>query len=209
MTATIYQLFRSIISDEATPYTVSDTYSLTLLDKAIDVASAVTDYTFDQTYSITQTDINNGYFELDREIVSLLRPLWTNRGITWEYGGGKKIRIIDDNFGVQNNVQFKYRARYVKFEGVVKDQSAMDLPIELNYPVVLYALALYMNGKAISNVDNELGIIKSKMEENMKVEYGLGTETLADLTPDKLKMQATKMMRNVPMENNMFISIKL
>ena len=212
MIATIYRLFRSIISDESVEYTVTDFEALIFLDRALDKLSDVSDYTFNETITLTQADVDQGFFELAREILTLQEHSMSESGYNWELGGGKKIRIIKpEAFSVDSELEFTYRSRYNKFDDEVKNESDMDYPTEAVLGIVFYALGDYIQAKGISDADDDVvGAIKEKAEENLKVEYAVDGDGFNSISnPLVLKKMGTSMMRDLATSQDTIFSVKM
>lgn len=209
MEANIYRVFRNIVSDTASDYSVVDLLALSYLDKALDKLSSVSDYIFKESVQITQSDINNGYKEFSREIVSIRDGWLSGHGTLWQYDGGKKIRFIDTSNIQPQTLTVTYRARYAKFNGEVKQQSAMDLPQEAELPVVLYATGLHARAISGPDADGSLRIIREKSEENMRVTYGMGGVTSELSDPQAMLDRAVDMMRELPSAQEISFSVKV
>ena len=157
---------------------------------------------------MTSTDISNGYFTTTYDIQYILRPQLEGRGLLWEYGGDNKIRIIDSSFGTHTFTNFAYRAKYVRFKGSVKDQDDMDLPRDLELPVVMYAYTLYMDSKGLVNAEDDSGFLKRKRELDMEVEFGIDGSYFSGTLKD-IRKRATQMMRGGIFGQNQFVSVSL
>jgi hypothetical protein len=214
MDANIYRVFRNIISDEGSTKAVPDFIVLGYLDNAIDKLSELTTYIFKETKNVTADDITNGYFLLSHGIQQVIEdcPLMeSERDVSWAYGGGKKIRMIDSSAFAVGPLDFTYRAKYTKFEGVVKSQDDMDLPNESEMAVVLYALSLYIQSEVVPEAgSNTVGRIKAKTDDVVRVEYGFDSSGFGDaMNPTQLMNKAIGMMRNGLNSQDLFASVQI
>lgn len=213
MIANVYQIFRNLTGDTATPYAIVDLNALKFLDEAIEKFSRISNYTFYETVSIDQTDIDAGYFEMAREVVQIPQDQFWGRGRVWEYGGGKKIRLVAPGFTPQT-LSLYYRAKYIKFNGVILNQDQMDLPTEAELPVAMYAIGAWAKTTAAqvddgsSTVITSLSNIREKAEENMRVAYGFdGGSTTSVSGPDAIMEKAVELMRDLSMAQDAVFSV--
>lgn len=195
---TIYTLFRSIIGDEVYgDYKVSDFKTFIYLDKAIDKLSEVQDNYFTEDVTITETDITNGYFELEHDIVQVVNGLSPyDQNVNWKYGRNNRI-VIFNHFGT-GNYQIRYRAKYKKFDGVIREDTYFDFDQDADFPIVLYAVGLYMqmeNVKKVSDVNS--GVVTVRQEENQRIEYAVDGKIAEASSPQNLMDQAVEMMRGM------------
>lgn len=206
MEALIYRIFRFLISDTTSgDYSLPDYTALEYLDMAIEKLSQIAGFKKRLTGTITQTDINNGYFQVSNEIVSVIDDLSLN----WQLGGGKKIRFIDSTAETVNQTyDFTAKVKFTKFEGVVLQESQIDIPREAYMAVILYALGLYMQGKNITSAD-EIGNIKSKSEDGLSVSFGIDGVAVEDFSPSGLKSTGIQLMRDLPFSQDVIFSVKI
>lgn len=205
---TIYTLFRSLIGDTVSDYVVADLMVLIYLDQAIDALSLTVKNTYRETYTLTQTDINNSYFDLQREVVDMLSQDIGTQDLNWQLAGGKRIRFIDTSgYSAGRKFTVFFKAKYNKFYGVLKDQSEMDIPSEANFAVALYAVALYIQANAVPQADGSMKYVTEKSEENMKVSYN---GSMLDLSkPESILKMALSMMRSLPNAESAYFSVKI
>lgn len=207
MEALIYRIFRFLITDNtSSDYSLPDYTALEYLDIAIDKLSLIAGFKKRLRGTITQTDIDNGYFTVSNELISF------TDGYTyynWQLGGGAKIRFIDPTAQSANQAyDFEAKVKFLKFNGVVLQESQIDIPREAYLAVVLYALGIYMQGKNITSAD-EIGNIKSKSEDGLSVSFGIDGVAVEDFSPSGLKNTALTMFRDLPFSQDVIFSVKI
>lgn len=210
MAADIYRMFRQFIGDTTTDYDMPDLESLAFLDLGIDKASEVLNNIVVEDITISASDITAGYKELSYDIVTIIdSELGLDyEHIYWETDGGKKILFLDTDFITAGTYEFRYRARYNKFNGVVKSNSDLNHPTNVNLGIVFWALAEYQVVKGIINADNSANLITSKSEEGMSVSYGTGT-SLKLSSPTELKLRAMEIFNMSSNKGNISFSVSV
>jgi len=214
MAADIYKTFRQFIGDTTGDYDgdyfLPDLESLAFLDLGIDKASEVLNNIVVEDVTITATDITAGYKDLSYDIVTILD---TELGldyenIYWQTDGGKRILFLDTDFITAGTYEFRYKARYNKFNGVVKENKDLNHPVNANLGIVFWALAEYQVTKGIINADNSANLVVSKSEEGMSVSYGSGT-SLKLSSPTELKLRAMEIFNMVSNKGNISFSVSV
>jgi hypothetical protein len=209
MAADIYTIARNLIGDSASPYDITDLRLLKYLDKALDKLSELTVYRMDEDYTITSTDISNGYFELSHEVQFMIEADISLEYIDWSVYTGKKIRLIDPDDIAEGEYNFKYKARYKKFDGEIRENSYFDYPREADLAVVFYALGLYQEEQGVIDKDGTINLVASKSEEGLSVSYPTSTDLKGAVgNPERLKEIAVRMMRNLPSGEDLFLSVQ-
>lgn len=208
MAADIYTMFRRFIGDFTPDYTLPDLETLAFLDLGIDEASSFLNKTISEDVVITSADITAGYKTLSYDIVTILDTdlgLW-NENIYWQTDGTDKIYFIDTDSITAGTYNVRYRARYKKFEGVVRENSYFNYPRQIDLGIVFWALAEYQSVKGIINADNSANIITSKSEEGMSVSYG--TASMVHLSsPSELKKKAIEIFNGASNNANINFSV--
>ena len=211
MAADIYTMFRRFIGDYTPDYTLPDLESFAFLDLGIDKASEMLNRIVVEDKTITSTDISNGYFELSNNIESIIDTEFgiEGEGIVWETEGDtKKIFILDSDLVSAGTYEFKYKIKYNKFEGELKENADLNHPVGANLGIVFWALAEYQVVKGVINADNSANVVLSKSEEGMSVSYGSGT-ALNLSSPKELKQRAMEIFNSISNRNNINFSISV
>lgn len=209
--STLYDLFRGIIGDSASPYTIPDLRILKYLDAAIQKLSEVARYRVVENITITSADIALGYKDLSKEILLMLGDPMPYEGVGWDVYKGKRIRFINSLYVAPGTYEFQYDAVYKKFDGQLRDDSYFDYPSpEADLAVLFWGLALYQQEAGIIDKSGAMKFVKSKSEEGISITYGsLGAVTEALGAPETLKAEAMKMMKNLPNgKKNLFFSVR-
>lgn len=212
MASNIYNTLRFIISDNVVGgYSLPDFMLFQFIDNAIEKLSQISDYTFKEDHVVTQAEINQGYITLNRDIQELTRFPLNYMHITWEYGGGNKIRLIDPNVFIPNNTYtFYYRAKYTKFKGIFLDDLSADWPKESELGMILYALGDYTQSRGIYNArTGDFGLVLRKAEDGLSLIYGAPGFRVESFSPDGLREQGIALMRDQIASENMFFSVKV
>lgn len=210
MAADIYVMFRRLIGDFTPDYTLPDLESLAFLDLGIDEASSFLNKTVQEDLVITSADITAGYKTLSYDIVTIVDfdLGLAGENIYWQTDGTDKIYFIDTDFIAAGTYNIRYRARYKKFEGVVRDNSYFNYPRQIDLGIVFWALAEYQTTKGVINADNSANLITSKSEEGMSVSYG--TSGMVDLSsPKELKKKAIEIFNGTSNSANINFSISV
>jgi hypothetical protein len=210
MAADIYTMFRQFIGDTTTDYSMPDLESLAFLDLGIDKASEVLNNIVIEDITISASDITAGYKELSYDIVTIID---TELGldyenIYWQTDGCKRILFLDTDFITAGTYEFRYKARYNKFKGVVKSNGDLNHPTNANLGIVFWALAEYQVVKGLINADNSANLVTSKSEEGMSVSYGTGT-SLKLSSPTELKLRAMEIFNMVSNKGNISFSVSV
>lgn len=210
MAADIYTTFRQFIGDTTTDYDMPDLESLAFLDLGIDKASEVLNNIVIEDVVISASDITAGYKELSYDIVTIIDSEFPMdyENIYWVTDGGKKIVFLDTDFVKAGTYEFRYKARYNKFNGVVKSNGDLNHPTNANLGIVFWALAEYQVVKGIINADNSANLVTSKSEEGMSVSYGTGT-ALRLSSPTELKLRAMEIFNMVSNKGNISFSVSV
>jgi hypothetical protein len=210
MAADIYTMFRQFIGDTTTDYDMPDLESLAFLDLGIDKASEVLNNIVIEDIVISASDITAGYKELSYDIVTIIDSEFPMdyENIYWVTDGGKKIVFLDTDFVKAGTYEFRYKARYNKFNGVVKSNGDLNHPTNANLGIVFWALAEYQVVKGIINADNSANLVTSKSEEGMSVSYGTGT-ALRLSSPTELKLRAMEIFNMVSNKSNISFSVSV
>lgn len=210
MAADIYRMFRQFIGDTTTDYDMPDLESLAFLDLGIDKASEVLNNIVIEDVVISASDITAGYKELSYDIVTIIDSEFPMdyENIYWVTDGGKKIVFLDTDFVKAGTYEFRYKARYNKFNGVVKSNADLNHPTNANLGIVFWALAEYQVVKGIINADNSANLVTSKSEEGMSVSYGTGT-SLKLSSPTELKLRAMEIFNSVSNKSNISFSVSV
>lgn len=210
MAADIYTMFRQFIGDTTTDYDMPDLESLAFLDLGIDKASEVLNNIVIEDIVISASDITAGYKELSYDIVTIIDSEFPMdyENIYWVTDGGKKIVFLDTDFVKAGTYEFRYKARYNKFNGVVKSNGDLNHPTNANLGIVFWALAEYQVVKGIINADNSANLVTSKSEEGMSVSYGTGT-ALRLSSPTELKLRAMEIFNMVSNKGNISFSVSV
>jgi hypothetical protein len=210
MAADIYTMFRQFIGDTTTDYDMPDLESLAFLDLGIDKASEVLNNIVIEDVVISASDITAGYKELSYDIVTIIDSEFPMdyENIYWVTDGGKKIVFLDTDFVKAGTYEFRYKARYNKFNGVVKSNGDLNHPTNANLGIVFWALAEYQVVKGIINADNSANLVTSKSEEGMSVSYGTGT-ALRLSSPTELKLRAMEIFNMVSNKGNISFSVSV
>lgn len=201
------ELFRGIIGDDISPYTLPDSRIYKYLDMAIDELSHLVSYWVITDITVTETDITNGYITLPEDVVSI--EYFTQNGY-WQQVSANKISLI--KYCTAGTYQIKYRRMYKKYKGEDRDASYFDYPEEAEMALLFYALAEYQQENGIINTDGSTDFVRSKSEEGLSITYGtLGAGDVMTMIghPEALKKQAIDMMRNLPHSSNLFISVAI
>jgi hypothetical protein len=208
MAADIYTMFRRFIGDYTPDYTLPDLESLEFLDLGIDKCSEVLNNIIVEDIEITAEDIVLGYKALSYDIVTIIDTELGIEGehIYWETNGDNKIIFLDTDFIVAGTYEFRYRARYTNFDGVVKSNGDLNHPTNANLGIVFWALAEYQVTKGLINADNSANLVVSKSEEGMSVSYGTGT-ALRLSSPTELKLRAMEIFNGVSNKSNISFSV--
>ena len=208
MAADIYTMFRRFIGDFTPDYTLPDLETLAFLDLGIDEASSFLNKTISEDIVITSADITAGYKALSYDIVTIVDTelgLW-GENIYWQTDGTDKIYFIDADPITAGTYNVRYRARYKKFEGVIRENSYFNDPRQVDLGIVLWALAEYQSTKGLINADNSASIITSKSEEGMSVSYG--TASMVHLSsPSELKKKAIEIFNGASNNANINFSV--
>lgn len=210
MAADIYTMFRQFIGDTTTDYDMPDLESLAFLDLGIDKASEVLNNIVIEDVVISASDITAGYKELSYDIVTIIDSEFPMdyENIYWVTDGGKKIVFLDTDFVKAGTYEFRYKARYNKFNGVVKSNGDLNHPTNANLGIVFWALAEYQVVKGIINADNSANLVTSKSEEGMSISYGTGT-ALRLSSPTELKLRAMEIFNMVSNKGNISFSVSV
>lgn len=211
MSNTLYNLFRGIIGDLVSPYTIPDLRILKYLDEAIKYLSALAPYKMNEDVVITSADISAGYKDLSKEILLITSTNLPYEGTGWQVDKGKRIRFINTTYVSAGTYRFEYNAIYKKYDGALRDDDYFDYPTpEADIALIFYALALYQQETGVIDKDGAMKFVKSKSEEGMSITYGaLGTISETIGAPETLKMEATKIMKNLANgSKNLFFSVR-
>ena len=210
MAADIYRMFRQFIGDTVTDYSMPDLESLAFLDLGIDKASEVLNNIVIEDITISALDITAGYKDLSYDIVTIIdSELGLDyENIYWVTDGGKRILFLDTDFITAGTYEFRYKARYNKFKGVVKSNGDLNHPTNANLGIVFWALAEYQVVKGLINADNSANLVTSKSEEGMSVSYGTGT-SLKLSSPTELKLRAMEIFNMVSNKGNISFSVSV
>lgn len=202
----IYSLFRSLIGDVTYgDYKVPDANAFTFLDKAIDKLSSVHENILIEDKTVTDEDITNGYFTLQNDIVQVLDGLY-GEGRLWRYGRNNRITLIRDFKA--GDYTIRYRAKYKKFDGQLRDDNYFDFDQDADLPVVLYAVALWLQTQGMQKLDGTGGVVSSKSEENQRIDYAVNGELISASSPESLMEQAVDMMLNMPNAQSAMFSVR-
>lgn len=209
MNATIYTMFREAIKDTTEgSYETADSSLFRYLDAAILKMSELHDYIFVEDKTITQTDLDNGYFTLNREPVAFLDGLNEDlRKVSWDYYKGKQIRIIDKSYFPTSEYTFRYRAKYKQFDSEMRDDDYFDFDKDAYFPIVLYAIGYYMKLNSVVNEDGSFGMIRKKVEENLQIEYAVGGDMAIANSPDGMMEAAMELFRELPNGQDMYFNV--
>lgn len=209
MANTLYNLFRSIIKDEtAGSYILQDPTLFRYLDAAIQKMSELHQNIYKETIVVTETDLSNGYITLTKEPVEILLGLQEGlRRVSWDYGKGKQIRIIDSSYWPTGEYDFRYRAKYNQYAGEIRDDDYFDFDSDAYLAIVLYAVGYYAQFNTAVNEDGSFGFIKKKVEENLQIEYGLDGDIATASSPKGLMESAINMFRDLPNAQDTFFSV--
>jgi len=204
MAADIYTMFRRFIGDYTPDYTLPDLETLAFLDLGIDKASSVLNYVVQEDITISSADITAGYKTLSYDIVTILESELGGEGYYWRTDGANKIIFIDTDGIATGTYNIRYRARYKKFDGTLRDNSYFDYPREVDLGIVFWALAKYQSVKGVINADNSANVITSKSEEGMSVSYG----SVVNIgNPSQLESQAMEIFNGVSNGANINFSV--
>lgn len=205
MEALIYRIFRFLITDNTSgDYSLPDYTALEYLDIAIEKLSSIAGFKKRLRGTITQTDIDNGYFTVSNDIVSIIDDISTN----CQLGGSNRIKFIDSSSVVAGQTyDFEAKVKFIKFKGVVLQETAIDIPREAYLPVVLYALGVWLQGKTLPEASEQA--IKSKSEDGLSVSFGIDGVAVEDFSPSGLKNTAIDMMNNLPFSQELIFSVQI
>jgi len=208
MAADIYTMFRRFIGDYTPDYTLPDLESLAFLDLGIDKCSEVLNNIVVEDIAISSADIVLGYKALSYDIVTIIDTELGLEGehIYWETDGDNKIIFLDTDFIAEGTYEFRYKARYTNFDGVVKSNGDLNHPTNANLGIVFWALAEYQVTKGLINADNSANLVVSKSEEGMSVSYGTGT-ALRLSSPTELKLRAMEIFNSISNKSNISFSV--
>jgi len=208
MAADIYTMFRRFIGDYTPDYTLPDLESLAFLDLGIDKCSEVLNNIVVEDIAISSADIVLGYKALSYDIVTIIDTELGLEGehIYWETDGDNKIIFLDTDFITAGTYEFRYKARYTNFDGVVKSNGDLNHPTNANLGIVFWALAEYQVTKGLINADNSANLVVSKSEEGMSVSYGTGT-ALRLSSPTELKLRAMEIFNSISNKSNISFSV--
>ena len=183
MAADIYTMFRRFIGDYTPDYTLPDLESLAFLDLGIDKCSEVLNNIVVEDIAISSADIVLGYKALSYDIVTIIDTELGLEGehIYWETDGDNKIIFLDTDFITAGTYEFRYKARYTNFDGVVKGNGDLNHPTNAN-------------------------LVVSKSEEGMSVSYGTGT-ALRLSSPTELKLRAMEIFNSISNKSNISFSV--
>jgi len=211
--STLETVMRQIIGDTDTPYTIPSSRLYVYLDKALDKLSALSNYTYQEDVTISAADITNGYVDLSKEIVEIISTELTGQDTDWEVYKGKRIRFYDSSAITAGTYEFLYRSRYLKFEGVTREDTYFDYPTkEADLALVFYALALYQQEFGVIDKDGAMGFIQRKSEDGLSLEYGTSAgsgESAVEILghPEALEAKAISMMQELPSASTTIFSV--
>lgn len=209
MAANIYRMFRNMISDESSPYSLADFNALKYLDEAIDKLSSLVIKRTVETVTITAQNITDGYFDLAHDIVEIESGMSEPLN-HWNIEGDNRINIVQStSFTEGQELTITYRYKYTQFKGVVLEQSAMNLPISAELGVVLYAIGLFMRAKGAASAGGGVtGVINEKSEDGLRVRYSTDNQLAVDLSsPSGFLKEGIRLMREQPNAQNMYFSV--
>lgn len=211
MAADMYTIFRRLIGDTATDYTIVDLELLKYLDLGIDRFSEESDNRVVEDITITASDISNGYITLSNTYVDIVDCGLGEeaRNLYWQPDeGGQQINFIDTSGIRAGTYEFNYRKRYKTFSGSVRDNDYFDFSRRYDIGVVFWALSEYMQTKGIATVGDVYGAITNKSEEGISVSYGLETSMRLS-SPAQLRKEALRVFRSSPSSSKMVWSISV
>lgn len=206
MSADIYTIFRQLIGDTTPDYDLPDLGVLKFLDLGIDKLSQTVNYKVVEDVVISSSDITAGYKELSKEIILIYESELAGQGISWELAGGKKIRFIEPDNITAGTYEFTYKARYKKFDGVVRENSYFDYNRNADLGIVFWGLAEYQSIHGIIKTDGSKATIVSRSEEGLNESYGTA-EALQLSNPTVLRSKAIDVFRGLSNKSNFIFSI--
>jgi hypothetical protein len=202
--ATILQGFRATISDETSPYQISNDRILRFLDSAIDALSGYLSNATKETITITATDITNGYFTTSHDIQHIIKfyPAKNDWDIV-----DNRIYMVNKNDWSEGSIDVLYNKYYKRFDEEDRDDSYFDYPKRAEAGLILYALGNWMDEQSGMKADGSNGAIKSKSEHQMQVEYAVNGEGGSVTTGNQAREEAVKMWRKLPNAKSMIFSV--
>jgi len=170
---------------------------------ALDALSSVVKNSVREDITIDSTDISNKYFETTKDIETVRE--FAVADYAWEVLENNKIRMIDTNYFGAGVYTIEYNAFYKRYDGADHDQTYFDYPKRAEFGLILYALGCYASEKASINANGE-GLIKSKAEGDMRVDYAIDGQR-GSATAKDLKKQAMGFWQNLPNAKSFMFSV--
>jgi len=202
--ATLTTTFRAMVGDTSS---IPSTTVLSYLDLGIEKLSQIADNRVIENVVITATDITNKYKDVSKNIVSIYSFALGTEDYNWKIDKDNRIKLLED---VQEGTyEIDYRAKFVKLDGVDKDDALLDYPRQAELGIAYYAVAKYQQNAGITKIDGTRLAVASKSEEGMSVSYGVSSSIDGIGSPKELEKVAIEIFRGLSSQSNLFISVQI